>query len=84
MATHDHGTCPGCGADLNGGLIWQTFADRGHTDAEADRIAALYGATRTHGQWGRQIAIYSQGRDRTAAYRCPDCEHEWPRDGGGG
>ena len=86
MAEHDHGKCPNCATDLNGGLIWQTLKDRGESDAGADRIAAMYGATRTNGQWGRQIAIYSRELDRTVAYQCPDCTHEWPRErhqGGG-
>lgn len=80
MAEHDHGKCPNCATDLNGGLIWQTFKDQSDSDAEADRIAAMYGATRTHGQWGRLIAIYSLETDRTVAFKCPDCEHEWPRE----
>lgn len=71
----DHGTCPHCSADLNGGLIWETFRDRG--EAEADRIAAQYGATRTSGRWGLAIGIYSQERDRTVSWGCPFCEKEW-------
>lgn len=79
MATDNHGHCPACDADLNGGSIWQTFKKQGASDAEADDIAAMYGATRANGQWGRQIAIYSRDQDRTVAFRCPDCDHEWSR-----
>lgn len=79
MATVDHGRCPACAADLNGGSIWQTFMDQTGDEAEADRIAEMYGANRTSGQWGRQIAIYSRETDRTVAYRRPDCDHEWSR-----
>lgn len=73
----EHGNCPACGTDLNGDLIWDTLAKR-HSMDEADRFAAeYYGATRTQGRWGRQISIYSREKDRTVAYRCPDCLHEW-------
>jgi hypothetical protein len=34
-----------------------------------------YGAT----HFGRQIALYSRERDRTEGWKCPDCNHEWPR-----
>lgn len=96
MATNDHGRCPKCDADLNGGSIWETgykFAKEGGEDTypsvpaaseeealkRADRYAAAYGATRTTGQWGRQIGIYDMEKDRTVAWQCPDCGHQWPR-----
>jgi hypothetical protein len=52
-----------------------------HEDAEAraDEVASNYGATRTKGRWGRLIGIYDDVKDRTVAWRCPDCNHEWPR-----
>lgn len=76
----EHGNCPACKADMNGGSIWQHFYDRHGSEAKADRIAAMYGATRSFGRWGRALAIYSRERDRTVAYRCPDCGHEWSAD----
>lgn len=103
--TEDHGKCPNCGADLNGGSIWQHFYDEftsgkgywksengiydggnrllSHEEAErvADEVASSYGATRTKGQWGRAIAIYDRDKDRTVAFSCPDCDHQWPRVG---
>jgi hypothetical protein len=30
--------------------------------------------------FSRAIAIYSREEDRTVAWRCPDCGHEWERD----
>jgi hypothetical protein len=27
----------------------------------------------------REIGIYDQFRDRTVAWQCPDCDHQWPR-----
>ena len=53
--TPEYPPCPYCHADMNGGSIWQHFMDKEGDEAEADRIAEMYGATRTHGQWGRAI-----------------------------
>lgn len=92
----DHGHCPNCNADLNGGSIWKTgydFAmtsgkdtwpnvpakDEAEAEARADKYAEAYGATRTTGQWGREIGIYSMDEDRTVAWECPDCKHRWGR-----
>jgi hypothetical protein len=52
---------------------------KAEAEALADEYAAAYGATRTQGQWGREIGIYDMGKDRTVKYQCPDCEKEWPR-----
>jgi hypothetical protein len=72
-------TCPNCSADLDGDLIWQTFMDKYQDETTADEFAEMYAATRTEGRWKRQISIYSQGQDRTVAWACPDCKHEWER-----
>lgn len=71
--------CPNCNVSLKGGLIWDTFFKRYEDEDEADRIAEMYGATRTTGHWGRKIGIYCMERDRTVAWKCPDCDHEWGR-----
>ena len=71
--------CPNCNVSLKGGLIWDTFFKRYEDEAEADRIAEMYGATRTTGHWGRKIGIYCMDRDRTVAWQCPDCKLEWGR-----
>ena len=77
---NDHGHCPACKADMNGGSIWETMLEKSDGDeAEADRKAEMYGATRTSGRWGRKIGLYDIGRDRTMQYMCPDCEHIWKR-----
>lgn len=75
----EFGNCPNCKVSLDGEGIWQTFFDQTGDEAEADRIAEMYGANRTSGRWGRVIALYSIERDRTYAYLCPDCSHEWTR-----
>lgn len=92
--TNEHGNCPNCKADLNGGSIWRTGYDLAmagrHYEQEgvpssnaeeagvrADKYAALYGATRTKGRWGRQIG--HTRNDRIAEWECPDCGHKWPR-----
>jgi len=91
MALDDHGRCPHCDADLNGGSIWQTFYDqamkglKGRVPTEeeaatlADESAEMYGATRTSGQWGRKIGIYDMEKDCTVEWQCPDCDGRWPR-----
>lgn len=71
--------CPNCNVSLKGGLIWDTFFKQYEDEAEADRIAEMYGATRTTGHWGRKIGLYCMDRDRTVAWKCPDCDHEWGR-----
>jgi predicted RNA-binding Zn-ribbon protein involved in translation (DUF1610 family) len=71
--------CPSCGNNLDGDLIWDTFFERHKDEAKADRIAAMYGATRTEGRWSRAVGLYSIDRDCTYAFRCPDCDHEWRR-----
>jgi hypothetical protein len=77
----DHGHCPDCKADMNGELIWQTMLEQsGGDEAEADRKAEMYGASRTSGRWGRRIALYDIGRDRASHYYCPYCEFVWERE----
>jgi predicted RNA-binding Zn-ribbon protein involved in translation (DUF1610 family) len=95
MAQDNHGSCPSCGVSFDGGSIWQTgldfaydgkhYSQKGEPaygeEAEqlADDYARAYGADRHSGRWGRQIGIYSTEKDRTVAWRCPDCGHEWSR-----
>ena len=75
-----HGRCPHCDADMNGGSIWAHFLDEtGGDPEEADFIAAMYGATREKGRWGRQIGITPVGHDRVTDWQCPDCGGQWPR-----
>lgn len=72
--------CPSCKSDLQGGLIFDTGMElHGNDEAKALEYAQFYGATKTEGHWGRELAIYSFGEDKTVAYRCPDCEHIWER-----
>lgn len=75
----EHGNCPACGVSLDGGGIWDHFFKQTGDEAEADRIASVYGATRTTGQWDRKIGIYDTMKDRTVAWRCPDCYYERER-----
>ncbi len=55
--------CPACGASLVGDPIPE--------DAREHHGGA------TH--YRREIGIYDRSLDRTVAYRCPDCGHEWRR-----
>ena len=76
---NEHGYCPNCNADLDGGSIWNHFFETTGSEAEADKISKSYGADRTQGQWGRTIGIYDMELDRTVAWKCPDCNHQWGR-----
>lgn len=73
--------CPGCGVNLAGDLIYDTFFAKHGNEQQALREAQAYGATKTEGRWGREIALYDMVQDRTTAFRCPDCGHVWGRDG---
>lgn len=79
MTSKDN-TCPNCNVSLDAELIWNHFYELMGDEKEADRVAAMYGATRDNGRrFRREIGIYDMGRDMTVAFRCPDCLHEWKR-----
>ena len=72
--------CPGCSVNLSGGSIYEHFLKEYAGDKEkALETAALYGATETEGEWGRQIGISDMALDRVVSWRCPDCLYEWER-----
>jgi len=75
----ENGHCPNCGTNLDGGSIYEHFLKEYGDEKKALETAAMYGADKEKGQWGRQLAIYDRDLDRTVAYRCPDCKHEWKR-----
>ena len=78
---NEHGYCPNCGMDFDGGLIFDTFMERYEGDEEkALESASYYGATKTKGRWGHRIALYDLERDMTTHWKCPDCKHIWGRD----
>jgi hypothetical protein len=76
---NEHGYCPNCNADLDGDSIWEHFFKETGDEREATKIADMYGATREKGKFGRQIGLYDRDKDRTVAWKCPDCEHVWER-----
>ena len=76
---NEHGYCPKCNLNLDGENIWDYFNKIKASEEDADKAAALYGATREKGCFGKEIGIYSYDEDRTVAYRCPECNHEWKR-----
>jgi len=79
MSDNEHGYCPNCNMDFDGGLIWNTGLEMYGTEERADDYAEAYGATRTTGKWGKRIGIYDMERDMTTHWRCPECKHEWKR-----
>lgn len=71
-AIDDFGSCPSCGADLNGPRIWQELHD--HYGAEkADLWTPRYGATRSHGRYSRVMAETGTPPGVPTIYRCPEC-----------
>lgn len=75
--TNEHGYCPNCGMDFDGGLIWDTGMEIYGNEEKADEYAEAYGATRTTGRWAKRIAIYSMELDKIVQLECPECKHEW-------
>lgn len=43
-----------------------------------EHVDAAYGTNRPQ-RFSRLIGLSSQELDRVFAWRCPDCNHEWPR-----
>jgi hypothetical protein len=74
---NEHGYCPSCGLNLDGGLIWDHFLKTFGTVALADKYAEMYGATRTTGHWGLATGMYDSQKDRTVGWTCPECNHYW-------
>ena len=76
---NEHGYCPHCDFDLDGGLIFETFMEKYNDRAKALEVAEMYGATETKGKWGKAYGIYSIEKDRTVQYQCPECNKLWDR-----
>ena len=77
-----HGTCPHCNASLDGDLVIDYPLSQGKSMDEALNYAAMYAGWDEHGEnnrWGRAIGLYSQLKDCTIGYRCPDCNGVWER-----
>lgn len=95
MASDDHGSCPNCKADLNGGSIWETGFDFAMTDGhdtwphvraksveEAEKRADKYAAAygATRTKGRWGRAIgWEYDKDRIEEWECPDCKHRWGR-----
>lgn len=78
-----NGYCTHCNADLDGDLVINYPLSQGKSREEALEYAKLYAGWNEHGKanrWGRAIGLYSLEKDRTMAYRCPDCDGTWERE----
>lgn len=62
--------CPECGTDWHDKAIPEHLLQEGWYGAW-DGVTPRY--------YSRVIGIYDWNTDRTVAWRCPDCEKEWPR-----
>lgn len=91
---NDHGFCPNCNKDFDGGYIWDTFYHRLMEDGywqrddtkPLDHEAAKLEADKISDCYGADRyqgkwghAIGISWNDRVQEYMCPDCEHKWPR-----
>jgi hypothetical protein len=76
---NEHGYCPNCNLDFDGGLIYETFLEKYQDEEKALDAAEAYGATKTTGKWGKRIGIYDIESDMTTQWRCPECGHQWGR-----
>jgi len=77
-----NGFCPFCKTSLDGDLVIDYPLSQGKSREEALAYAASYAGWNEHGdanRWGRAFALYDIGKDRTTAYRCPDCGQTWER-----
>jgi hypothetical protein len=70
--------CPKCGADLREGSIRpESYHLYGYGGAKQPVICRYGCGDPPH--FSRLTGIYDIGRDRTAAWHCPDCNETWPR-----
>lgn len=69
--------CPKCGSDLSGPAIKpHNYLMYGY---EPDAPATCRDGCGKPPHYSRLVGIYDTGRDRTAAWHCPDCGETWPR-----
>lgn len=78
---HGPENCPNCGIDLRGELIFAVGTRMYRNRKDALEYARAYGASETRGRFSLAIGLYDVSQDRTVAWQCPDCRHEWPRTG---
>jgi len=77
-----NGFCPHCNANLDGDLVINYPLSQGKTMDEAIAYAKNYAGWEQYkvlNRWSRAIGLYDINRDRTTAYRCPDCDGTWER-----
>lgn len=75
-----HGYCPHCNVDLDGDLVIDYPLSQGKTREEALEYASSYCGWDEHGEknrFSRAIGLYDINKDRTTAYRCPNCNKTW-------
>jgi rubredoxin len=88
-----HGLCPKCGADWDGGDIFERLKELRSagdsfygpkTDAELQEIAGHYGWTpETTERFSKLIGVelshdHPDHYDGVSFWRCPECAHQWP------
>jgi predicted RNA-binding Zn-ribbon protein involved in translation (DUF1610 family) len=71
----DFCTCSACGSNLRGPII-----EPSHREMYGGYVECRHGCG-SEPHYSRLMGIYDMERDRTVAWRCPDCGHEEARRG---
>lgn len=74
---NEHGYCPKCNANMDGGDILEHFRSQDGNEERAKETASHYGYEPGRTQWCRAIGIYDLDKDRTVQWQCPECDHVW-------
>lgn len=81
-----HGLCPKCGADWNGGDMFDVLRQQAWCADQSDEelreyISKFYAAPH---KFSRLVGIeyghdHPEHYDGVSEWQCPDCKHRWPR-----
>lgn len=75
--TDDHGQCKNCGYDLNGAWIYDYYLkEYNGNEEEAAKTASMFGASKGHGRFGKEIYMKPCNEKLPSYYICPECQQE--------
>lgn len=74
----EHGHCPHCGLNFDGGNIIDTFIKMGRTKEEAEEVASHYGYGPGRTQWDKRlnVILYDEQYNKTKYWECPECKQK--------
>lgn len=81
----EFGLCPACGANWDGGGIFETLRPQEwcakKSDEELQAYIDKYYGTRHKQHFSRLIGVeIPGGYDGVSYWQCPDCKSKWPRE----